>query len=110
MGLHCAQGQTALVLVRVLTSLEMAANRMRPCITRKNMKMKKVMFSGQRSEFWSPQLSSGVKRISTKSLLNTGKIIEIALWWADHSGVRILSRMHDVSERAEVGVLEFLPA
>jgi len=69
--------------------------------------MRELEFAWHERESLGAQLRGGFRRISTRTASH-GKPIAVTLWRLDGSGLQIQSRMHDVAERLEVGVLEFM--
>jgi hypothetical protein len=68
--------------------------------------MNNLLFSWQENGSLAEQLARGMESISI-SLISNEKLIAITLWHGDGSGLRIRSKMHNIAERFEVGVLEF---
>lgn len=68
--------------------------------------MRSFAFTGDDSAYSISQLSKPVERISFECSKDVG-VNSIILWHSDRIGIRVRSRMHDIGERLEVGVLEF---
>ena len=68
--------------------------------------MNRFLFAWQEKDSLAAQLAKGIESISINVAFGE-KPIAVTLWRGDGSGLRIRSKMHDIAERCEVGVLEF---
>lgn len=68
--------------------------------------MSNLRFTWSESGPLATQLTLPFTRASIRALAH-GRPISLTLWRSDGSGIRIQSRMHDLGERIEVGVLDF---
>jgi len=68
--------------------------------------MNRFSFAWQEKDSLAEQLARGIESISI-SVAFSEKPIAVTLWRGDGSGLRIRSKMHEIAERCEVGVLEF---
>jgi hypothetical protein len=68
--------------------------------------MNDFLFTWQEKGSLVEQLARGIESISINVAANK-KPIAVTLWYSDGSGLRIRSRMRDIAERCEAGVLEF---
>jgi hypothetical protein len=67
--------------------------------------MDHIAFSWAETHSLSAELKTDVVRATLGSLVDFPHVL--TLWRADGTGLQISSRMHDIAERLEIGVLEF---
>jgi hypothetical protein len=65
-----------------------------------------VSFTWEGEDSLAEQLARGIERLST-SIASNDRPIAVTLWHGNGSGLRIRSKMCEIAERCEVGVLEF---
>lgn len=71
--------------------------------------MNKLVFIWHGTDLLADKLAEGFVRMSVE-LETHNRPTSVSLWRSDGSGLRIQSKMHDLAERREVGVLKFSTA
>jgi hypothetical protein len=67
--------------------------------------MNHLAFSWHGTSLLSAELTAGAVRATLRTMVDFPHLL--TLWRADGSGLQVWSRMHDIAERVEIGVLEF---
>jgi hypothetical protein len=69
--------------------------------------MNRISFAWKETIPLASELLQPIDKLSTESVFPQSGLNSITLWRADGSGIKIFNEMHDVTERLEVGVLNF---